>query len=164
MAVDFVSQWLMGINEPALTLAGLLLDVITYPILFIIWVAMIQFKWEKHKIKSLLLAGLILIVLVEGVKILVAQPRPCDIVAAKMKCPSDPSFPSGHAAFTALFLPVFLGTPFFWLYFVFYLLVSISRIYLGVHVLIDIVAGTTIGMAAYLIVDRLLSNRWDKWK
>jgi undecaprenyl-diphosphatase len=67
---------------------------------------------------------------------------------------SDSSFPSGHAA--AVFSTVYILDREFpkikWFWIGIAILVSFSRIYLGVHYLTDVVVGALIGYTISLIV------------
>jgi len=62
-------------------------------------------------------------------------------------CPSDFSFPSGHAAgaFAGAVIFSYFDKKHQWLYYGIALLISFSRIYLGCHYLLDVVFGALIG-------------------
>lgn len=105
---------------------------------------------QKEKILPLTLTLILYLVATYSIKILVARPRPF----TKFDFPDygfygdgvNQSFPSGHATATASalkffeFKKIFFG---FWIFVV--LIVSFSRIYLGMHYLSDVVAGVIIG-------------------
>jgi undecaprenyl-diphosphatase len=95
--------------------------------------------------------------LAEGAKYLFNRARPFiwdTEIAPLIKTPSSSSFPSGHSATAAAgaltlsvlyppFAPVFVVTGF---------LVVLSRVYLGVHFPVDVLAGVVIGTATAGIV------------
>lgn len=89
-------------------------------------------------------------------KPLAARPRPFDVVAAApaVDPPGTPSFPSGHAA------SAFAGA---WslsriwpagrvAWFLLAALIAISRVYLGVHFPLDVLAGALVGCACAWVV------------
>jgi len=100
---------------------------------------------------SFLLAGLIVAF---PLKNLFHRPRPAFAKASAGKlfltssCPTDFSFPSGHAAtaFTAACVLTYFDKKRRWFYYIVALLISYSRIYLGCHYFFDVVAGTIIGL------------------
>lgn len=93
----------------------------------------------------------------EGAKYLFNRARPFiwdSEIAPLIKTPSSSSFPSGHsatAAAGALTLS-FLYPPFAPLLVAAGLLVVISRVYLGVHFPVDVLAGVAIGTATSAVV------------
>jgi len=119
----------------------------------------------RKQIIVLLLSAIIVTCVVSVLKSVYNVPRPCfgnDGLQSKIPCPSDESFPSGHATATAMFIPAFLGMEVFPFYLVFYLIVAFSRIYLGVHTFTDVIAGSLIGIVVYFISD-LIVNRNDSF-
>ena len=85
-------------------------------------------------------------------KLLIQRPRP--EILPLLQATSF-SFPSGHAAVVFAALP-FLNSP-YWL--IFAVLVSFSRIYLGVHYLSDVLFGALIGY----FIGLLIKKKWRTW-
>jgi len=86
-----------------------------------------------------------------------------DTVMSQPSKPRDPSFPSGDALriwFVALTIPIALGTawPVILIVIVVAMLISLGRIGLGVHYLLDVVGGSGLGIFAAGIWLRLLST------
>lgn len=160
MAYDFISAWISSLNYPLFTAVATFLDTYTYPILFIGWliVFLTDRKKRRREAAALLIAAALLYFAVDGLKTTFAVPRPCTDDISKIPCPQEYSFPSGHAAFAALFVPAFTNSLLFMFYLPFYIVVAISRIYLGVHTLADVVAGTVIAFALYLATEKIV--RW----
>jgi membrane-associated phospholipid phosphatase len=154
--VDLITQGISQLDMQPLTLVASALDLFTYPILALIWLAMYRAGRKKAALKALALGAIVTLVVVFSLKAVVASPRPCDALPAKIDCPEDNSFPSGHAAFTALLIPALFGSPLLPAYLAFHIFVSFTRMYLGVHVLQDIAGGTVIGMAIYLLSAKFL--------
>jgi undecaprenyl-diphosphatase len=98
-----------------------------------------------------------------AIKHLTERPRPFlehDAIV-RVACPTDFSFPSGHAA-TAFMMAVILSTQFPRYKYAFYFLaclVGFSRIYLGVHYSSDVIAGAIIGYAVTKLLISLLLPR-----
>ncbi|MBI4008947.1 phosphatase PAP2 family protein [Candidatus Roizmanbacteria bacterium] len=88
------------------------------------------------------------IIVTPVLKTLTKKPRPCHISAVnKYPCPSDFSFPSGHATTSFAIATVFslFDKKRRYLYYIIAGLIGLSRIYLGIHYLFDVVAGAIIG-------------------
>ena len=124
----------------------------SYLIWIIILVLLIVFEEKRHKkfiwsFFSSILASSFLINFV--LKNLFSRPRPTDLMTSfNYLCPSDFSFPSGHAAvsFSAAYILSKYDPKRAKIYYTIAVLVSLSRIYLGCHFLLDILVGGLIGL------------------
>lgn len=127
----------------------------------------------KYRRSSLILIGgfIIAIILGEISKYVMAQPRPFLIlnnVHLLVSEPTDYSYPSGHAlivsvgAMIVLFtLPYYISLPLF----LEALIVSYSRVYVGVHWPWDIIGGWILGIAIALTalnLEELIINIYNK--
>lgn len=88
----------------------------------------------------------------ELIKFGVAEPRPCwdSNIQSLIKCPSSFSFPSGHALgsmMVAVVLGLITKKKFVWILGVaIALLISWSRVAVGVHTIFDVSAGAVMGL------------------
>lgn len=107
---------------------------------------------------KLAVAGIIILIIISdqlGYRVLkefFQRPRPCDIlsdVITPLGCTGTFSFPSNHALnnFAAAFFFYILFPKLKWILFITAALVSISRVYLGLHYPSDIIGGAIIGSA-----------------
>ncbi|HJW97127.1 MAG TPA: phosphatase PAP2 family protein [archaeon] len=145
--------------------------------------------WEKHRphIKRILLILILSLWIFFGtviaMKSLIYIPRPCIVCTSSLACNplclEDSSFPSGHAGtIFVVFTSLYMGTrrrikkdgltqsnkavnlkiiPLFTIP----LLVSYSRVALGVHTLLDISAGALLGLLLTVLVSVML-QKWHK--
>ncbi len=98
--------------------------------------------------------------LTQGMKGFLAIPRPCVPCPGEMcnpYCTEDFSFPSAHATtmfamFTSAFIVSRKYKKHVMIGYIIPLMVSLSRVMLGVHALIDVVGGALIGMFAPVLV------------
>ncbi len=111
--------------------------------------------WGGGKGRVAVLIAIVLLTLTDqlastAIKNLVERPRPChDVEGVRVlyRCGKTFSFPSGHAM-TSMAASIFFGLMFrrlLWLLIAASVLVSYSRIYLGVHYPFDMLAGWVIG-------------------
>jgi len=155
---DFITRAIFDVNIPFLTDISAALDPLTYIIIFLAWIylAFSNTKDGKNRAKVVFLSFVLILGLVPFLKSTLDVPRPCNFVEGKIPCPDTGSFPSGHAALTAIMIPAFLGTTLFIPYLGFNILVLISRVHLGVHSTPDVIAGAIIGIAAFYGIWALL--------
>lgn len=121
-----------------------------------------HFKKERYlEIAKLCLLALLLTGLIAGsLKLLINEPRPFTVLAnvRQLVIPTEPnSFPSGHTASTLSIVTVLVWKlrKTKWLVFLlvlFGVLVSFSRIYVGVHYPHDVLAGALVGILSGVAV------------
>lgn len=114
--------------------------------LFLLWLFTIG---TLHQMVALMAgAVVVLALLVLGIKFTIRRQRPDGEWGAIYRNTDPHSFPSGHAARTAMLATLALGLGFTWLgifLLVWMLLVSLARVWMGVHYLSDVVAGIVLG-------------------
>lgn len=128
----------------------------------LIWIAIIvlliifEEKINKKFILYFLVALGITSIIVFGLKNTVKKVRPTIV------CEKDFSFPSGHAstAFAAAVILSAFDKKRKWFYYTVAVLISYSRIYLGCHYFLDVIAGAIIGwLITKLILRFSISNK-----
>ncbi|NYZ77893.1 phosphatase PAP2 family protein [Candidatus Micrarchaeota archaeon] len=93
------------------------------------------------------------------------EPRPCQVdagVARFVECPASSGLPSLHATVAGVLAIASLGTAAFYFLAPFALLIAASRVFLGVHSVLQVAAGLALGMLVYLIVVQLSDWLWRK--
>lgn len=122
---------------------------------------------EKHKITGIKLGlsqGIGAVLTNLTTKNAVRRPRPFDVIKGLKTLippPTDWSFPSGHttssiSAGTVLLMkmPKHIGIPAF----ITGLLISASRVYIGVHYPSDVVAGAAAGVISAVVSDKIVDK------
>lgn len=121
--------------------------------LFIIWL-LTRGQW--HRMTALMAGGTVgLAMVVLAIKFTIRRRRPEGNWGAIYRNTDPHSFPSGHAARTAMLAVVAFGAGPIWLgvvLVVWALLVSFARVWMGVHYLSDILAGILVGVLAGVVV------------
>jgi len=152
---------------------------VTWTVLFIAFTLIYLFlryktSYAKNKrvklFKKFLIVSLISLLigymLVTGIREVTAIPRPCipcdsAYIGCNEYCTPDFSFPSGHTVIafivTTSLVLVARSRKLVPLY-ILAALVGISRVFLGVHYMGDVIAGASLGTAVSLIVWRLLKS------
>ena len=127
--------------------------------LFVIWLTT-DGNW--HRLAAIMAAGAIgLAIVVLVIKFSIKRRRPEGKWGAIYRNTDPHSFPSGHAARTSLLAVVALALGPLWLGFilaVWAVLVSLARVWMGVHYLSDVIAGILLGILAGYVV--LLLTPW----
>ena len=168
--MDGVTTALSSLQLPWFTWASVVIDRYFYLLLFLLAFALYivypSVRKNKLKLWAFALALLLVCSAVIALKTAYSAPRIC--VSDKLGyCPSDYSFPSGHTAFAFTFAGASLGTTLFPLFFLIAIITAISRMYLGVHSLNDVIAGAGLALGIYFFVqDALLHyyrKRFRKW-
>lgn len=93
----------------------------------------------------------------------VSRIRPChtlENIRLLVNCGSGKSFPSAHAAnnFAAAVVITFFYNKNRWIYFLIASLMAFSRVYIGVHYPLDVLAGAIIGASIGYIIAFLLNH------
>jgi membrane-associated phospholipid phosphatase len=109
-----------------------------------------------HVVLRLLLTGTLAYLLAGIAKSIWGRARPEELLTdiITLDFTQGPGFPSGHVALAvalALTMGHYLKRKLHWVVFVWIILVAISRMYLGVHVPLDLVGGFAIGWFSYAI-------------
>lgn len=143
-------------------------------VLFLFYFAF-RSRWKKSKqfkdFMFLLVPSIILVlVLAYSVKVVIQVPRPCIVCPApdcNPYCDTGFAFPSGHAAsifvvFTSLSL--FVKRKKFLLVYIIPILISYSRVALGVHTIWDVLGGAVLGFIVSLFVWRMERLHKEKFE
>ncbi len=124
--------------------------------LFIIWL-FTRDTW--HHMTALMAGGTVgLALVVLGIKFTIRRRRPEGDWGAIYRNTDPHSFPSGHAARAAMLAVIALAVGPLWLGILLVawgLLVSLARVWMGVHYLSDIIAGIVLGILAGIFVLQL---------
>ena len=154
---DAFASWISAYSNPILTNISLFIDIFTYPLLALLLIYLFFIKKDRKRAISICVTYAILIFLVIALKLAFTEERPCT-APWKIQCPLDYALPSGHTAAVAVLLAAYLTAPSFPITLLIYLAVSLSRIYLGVHIFKDVLAGTAMAFSVFFIVDMALSK------
>ena len=153
--------WLEGLRTDVLTDVMMAVSWLgSWPIILLLsaFAALIVDRWGRTRLRTtvtMLFALVTQLVIVQGLKLLFGRSRPSNVEA--LTATSDASFPSGHASAAAtvmvvLWLAVSAARP-RWrvpagiVAFLGIALMCVSRMYLGVHYLSDVVVGSLVGAA-----------------
>jgi len=139
-----------------------LLNIVSVP--FFLWAIILIIVYNRKKplyfiwlpLFNLLVAGGIANYILKNI---FERLRPCiyDIVI-NFSCPTDFSFPSGHAAtsFATATTIALLDPKRKYLYYSIALIISISRVYLGVHYFFDVIGGIVSGTIISILSIKIL--------
>jgi membrane-associated phospholipid phosphatase len=154
----YINGWPNFLKEPAVLITNGL--GASYPIALCVLIP-IAFKRYKLAWRFFFVVGLAGVVM-EVIKRVVLEPRPYILLHNHLNNRSlstgDYSFPSGHVVVaTALALVLWLILPKKWRFIsiIWILLVAISRVYLGAHSPVDVIAGFSVGLIIFSIVELL---------
>jgi membrane-associated phospholipid phosphatase len=143
--MDTIGAFALSIENPAIRTIGMLLDSdIAYGALILSLLLLGERRDQKRK--KILLAIALAVVLGYGIKYALAHERPC---IGEAWCPEDYAFPSLHATIAFTLMMGFINKRSYWLYLIFALFVSFTRLNLGVHSFLDIAGALPLGMMAY---------------
>lgn len=131
---------------------------------FIIFLLLSQ-SYRYYALLAIISALISRLVIVEAIKQLVNRPRPYEVLNSKLlvlDTDTGVSFPSGHTVILFAFAFSFYGTKWFWLLIAAAIIGSVSRILIGVHYPIDIVASIAIAWITVLILKFIPYNKAKK--
>ncbi|MEI7960912.1 MAG: phosphatase PAP2 family protein [archaeon] len=156
-----VNQFLQSYATPLLTEAFKAITYFGNPAVWVIIAAWLF--WIGKERKSFVVMSIMLFcgVIAGGLKILIARPRPTEVIALVIE--TSPAFPSAHSTLMAAYaiygwLSKWVQKYLKYLLIILTILVGISRLYLGVHYLSDVLAGLLIGGIIGRIVIKLESK------
>lgn len=152
-----VNQLLQGFMNPTLTLFFQAVTFFGHPIIWFLAAAWL-FWYGKEKRSAILVSIIVTVAVIStGLKAVIARPRPEGVAVLETQ-ESSYSMPSGHAAIGGAMLGYF-EKKFFGkllsinvLLLALIILIAVSRVYLGVHYLSDVIVGLLLGYAIAKIV------------
>ncbi|MDD3985798.1 MAG: phosphatase PAP2 family protein [Methanobacterium sp.] len=164
--VDIIIFYFINLNLQY-TCLNLFMPFITNIGLYTFWIIicgiLALFGGEKGRNVALILLLAIVIghIFTEALKYIFIRPRPYQVLSGvhQLAVMDNPSFPSGHA--TQIFMAcIILGSKYGYilLFLLLAILVSFSRIYIGVHYPSDVLAGALLGIGISIIVLRFEDN------
>ncbi|MBI4440732.1 phosphatase PAP2 family protein [Candidatus Woesearchaeota archaeon] len=149
-----VATYVGQLQLPLLTPLFVFVSQIPVVVAALIFLSFFRYR-AKKKIMPVWVAAFSSYVLIHLIKIMIVRQRPFEVLAfTPLAAATGSSFPSGHAGVVFAMLPFYLN----WYWFTFALLVALSRVYLGVHYLSDVIFGALIGYGIGLII-----LRREKW-
>lgn len=153
-AMGPVTSFAASQNVGVFTAISLFIDQYLYIVLPIpILIFYKKLGWRR--VASLVLCMLLLYLSVTFLKFFFHEPRPCNGYL-KESCPEDYTFPSGHSSVAFAFAYFSIGTAAFPFYYASAFIIALSRIYLGVHVLNDIIGGAVMGIFCYFVAQKVV--------
>lgn len=141
-------------------------NLITYLGSSIFWILLIIIFWLKNQRKlslQLLFAFILDTVALSILKVVFLRPRPSQAISI-IDFDIGPSFPSGHSerAFSGAVVLANHYKKYNWLFYILSILVSFSRVYIGLHypldVLIGVINGIILGMIALSIPTKIIKE------
>ncbi len=161
--MDAISNFAYSINSELLTKVSLLLD--NHIVFVLVIMALVLIKESRNAKRLKIFAALLLaFFFATCIKILTGVERPCASLDIP-NCPSSSSFPSLHATLAFVVMISFLNKRSYWMFVLFALFVSLTRLVLAMHSFRDIAAALPIALITYNIVDVLWrSFTWKRLK
>lgn len=149
--MDYITRLLSSPSFPPFTLLSALIDnafLFALLIFCALWLVQHLIK-DSRRTHFVIFVVLLSSLCAITIKELAKEPRICAIYPSKIPCPTDYALPSTHAAAAFALCISLLGTSLYFPSLAFALLISFSRIYLGVHSLADVCAGLALALLSY---------------
>ena len=145
-----ISIFFTSYRTPILDNIAIFIDYLKWYILFSLVLIVVLISRDHKKIIPLALSFVLYFLIVNVLKMVVARPRPYVDLNNELVNVTNPyrSFPSGHATSVSLLIPFFNSSVSGAIWWVIVIIISLSRVYLGVHYLSDVIFGIMLG---YLI-------------
>jgi membrane-associated phospholipid phosphatase len=134
--------FLQGFQTPILTLFFTIITFFADPMFWLFYSALLFFKGKEKESFSLVSLILFFSLIFGFLKVLINRSRPSSINL--IPSPDSYSFPSGHAGLISLVFTFYKKNSNL-LFLIFIFLIGISRIYLGLHYVTDVVFGVIFG-------------------
>ncbi len=158
--MDPVTDYAFHLNNGPLTEASLILNNDIIFALLVIVLVLIAERRNPKRVKifsAVLLAAIFSIAL----KSIFMVERPCALMDLDY-CPADYALPSLHATVAFALMISFLNKRSYWVFVLFALFVSFSRMVLAVHTFRDIAAALPVALVSYYIVAVLWRKYYDE--
>jgi undecaprenyl-diphosphatase len=141
-------------------------NLITYLGSSIFWILLIIIFWLKKQRKlslQLLFAFILDTVALSILKVVFLRPRPSQAINI-IDLDIGPSFPSGHSerAFSGAVVLANHYKKYNWLFYILSILVSFSRVYIGLHYPLDVLIGAINGIILGMIALSMPTKKLEK--
>ena len=155
--MDALTSWIANLDIPLLTQVASALNNEAL-IMLVTFLFVLLAERRPEKLKKILLAIALAVLLITVAKYAIKTERPCDSLHSKTECPWSYAFPSGHTLVVFTVALAFLNKPVFPFFLIYAIFVAFTRIYLGVHSFEDIAGGVALSPLVYFTADKL----WKK--
>ncbi len=161
-------DWVLSLRSPAATVVFRAFTWLGYAPFFLLFLPLGYWLWDKAVFTRLAMLVLMTGILNAFLKDLFQDPRPDAVYALDSRVARSYGMPSGHAQ-VAVVLWFWLAHEIrrWWAVAGAAVLVSgivLSRLYLGVHDVEDVLAGVVLGVGCLLLFRVLVSPRFDSWR
>ncbi len=139
--IDKATYFVYSLNNPVLDFVSTLMNSQAFLVIAIAFLIVLFERKERNfaRISKILFIIFLAYILTEGLKSFFAAQRPCvSEIVSKIPCPADFGFPSGHVLIAASVMFAYIKRKEFIVFWLFTILIAFTRMYLGVHTLVDV--------------------------